>query len=42
MGDSAKALAAALRNGQLRALEGQTHDIAPMALAPVLLDFFGS
>jgi pimeloyl-ACP methyl ester carboxylesterase len=42
MGDAAKALAAALPNGQVRALEGQTHDIAPMVLAPVLLDFFGS
>jgi pimeloyl-ACP methyl ester carboxylesterase len=42
MGDAAKALAAALPNGHLRALEGQTHDIAPLVLAPVLLDFFGS
>ena len=42
MGDAAKALAAALPNGQVRALEGQSHDIAPMVLAPVLLDFFGS
>jgi pimeloyl-ACP methyl ester carboxylesterase len=40
MGDAAKALAAALPNGQVRALDGQTHDIAPMVLAPVLLDFF--
>jgi hypothetical protein len=25
----------------VRALEGQTHDIVPSALAPVLLEFFG-
>jgi pimeloyl-ACP methyl ester carboxylesterase len=41
MTNAAKALAAALPNGLARALEGQAHDIVPMALAPVLLDFFG-
>jgi pimeloyl-ACP methyl ester carboxylesterase len=41
-GNAAKALAAALPSGQVRALKGQTHDIVPMVLAPVLLDFFGS
>jgi pimeloyl-ACP methyl ester carboxylesterase len=41
LGDAAKALAAALPDGRVRSLEGQSHDIVPMALAPVLLDFFG-
>jgi pimeloyl-ACP methyl ester carboxylesterase len=41
MGNAAKALAAALPNGEVRALEGQTHDLAPKALGPVLIDFFG-
>jgi len=41
MGNSAKALAKALPRGQVRALDGQTHDIVPSALAPVLLEFFG-
>jgi pimeloyl-ACP methyl ester carboxylesterase len=41
MGNAAKALAAALPHGQVRALEGQAHDLVPMALAPVLLNFLG-
>jgi pimeloyl-ACP methyl ester carboxylesterase len=41
MGNGAKALAAALPDGHLRALDGQNHDIVPAVLAPVLLDFFG-
>lgn len=41
MGPAAKALADALPNGRARALDGQSHDIAPSALAPVLLEFFG-
>jgi len=41
MGPAAKALAGALPNGQARALDGQSHDIVPSALAPVLLEFFG-
>jgi len=40
MGTAAKALAEAVRDGQVRALDGQTHDIVPTALAPVLLEFF--
>jgi pimeloyl-ACP methyl ester carboxylesterase len=40
MESGAKALAKALPNGQVRALDGQTHDIVPAALAPVLLEFF--
>ena len=38
---AAKATAAALTNAEHRTLEGQTHDVAPDALAPVLVDFFG-
>lgn len=41
MGNAAKALADALPNGHVRTLEGQSHDIVPTALAPVLLEFFG-
>lgn len=41
MGNSAKALAKALPHGQVRALDGQSHDIVPSALAPVLMEFFG-
>jgi pimeloyl-ACP methyl ester carboxylesterase len=42
MGPAAKALAEALPDGHTRVLDGQSHDIAPMALAPVLLEFFGA
>jgi pimeloyl-ACP methyl ester carboxylesterase len=34
--------AAALPKAELRILAGQTHDVAPDALAPVLIDFFAS
>jgi pimeloyl-ACP methyl ester carboxylesterase len=40
IGNAAKALASALPQGRVRGLEGQTHDIVPTALAPVLLEFF--
>jgi pimeloyl-ACP methyl ester carboxylesterase len=40
MYDTAKALSKAIPNAQLRTLEGQTHDVALEALAPVLVDFF--
>jgi hypothetical protein len=36
---AAEALADALPNGQVRILEGQTHDIVPSALGPVLKEF---
>jgi len=39
MSTAAKALAAAIPDGQVHGLEGQVHDIVPEALAPVLLDF---
>lgn len=37
---AALAVAEALPNAQRRTLEGQTHDVAPEALAPVLEEFF--
>ena len=40
MRDAAKAVAAALPRGQGRTLQGQTHDVDPAVLAPVLGDFF--
>lgn len=39
---TALALAGAMLNAQHRTLEGQTHDVQPEALAPVLLEFFGA
>jgi pimeloyl-ACP methyl ester carboxylesterase len=40
MRDTAMALAKAMPNAQYRTLEGQTHDVAPEVLAPVLIEFF--
>jgi ribulose kinase len=37
---AAQALADVLPNAQHRTLEGQTHDVAPEALVPVLKEFF--
>jgi len=37
---TAKALADAIPNAQYRTLEGQTHEVAPEALAPALIEFF--
>ena len=42
MGSAAQTLADALPNAQHRSLEGQTHDIVPAVLAPVLEEFFAS
>src|SRR5256712_6660034 len=42
LGNAAQAVAKAVPAGQVRALDGQTHDIVPEALAPVLVEFFGS
>jgi hypothetical protein len=39
---SAKALAQAMPQAQHRTLEGQTHEVAAEALAPVLVEFFNS
>jgi pimeloyl-ACP methyl ester carboxylesterase len=40
MHTTAVALAAAMPNGQHRTLEGQTHEVASEAIAPVLIEFF--
>jgi len=40
MRNAAQAVADALPNAQRRTLRGQTHDVAPEALAPVLEEFF--
>src|SRR5207302_2070417 len=40
MQNAAQAVAHALPNAKLRTLEGQTHDVAPEVLAPVLAEFF--
>jgi pimeloyl-ACP methyl ester carboxylesterase len=42
MRDTAEALARAIPKSRYRSLEGQTHEVAPDALAPVLIDFFQS
>jgi pimeloyl-ACP methyl ester carboxylesterase len=39
---AAKATADALPKAEHRTLDGQTHDVAPDALAPVLVEFFGT
>jgi pimeloyl-ACP methyl ester carboxylesterase len=41
MGSAANVMAKTLPDGQVRGLEGQTHDIDPNILGPVLLEFFG-
>lgn len=38
--ETSKNLAAALPNAQQRTLAGQTHDVSPEVLAPVLIEFF--
>jgi pimeloyl-ACP methyl ester carboxylesterase len=40
LNDGGHALVEALPHGQLRQLDGQTHDVAPDVLAPALIDFF--
>ena len=40
MHNAAQAVAHALPNAKRRTLEGQTHDVAPEVLAPVLVEFF--
>jgi len=42
VGETAQALADVLPHGQRRTLEGQTHDVAAEAIAPVLEDFFAA
>ncbi|HLV36033.1 MAG TPA: alpha/beta hydrolase [Spirillospora sp.] len=40
MHETARALAASMPNAEHRVIEGQTHDIQPDAIAPVLIEFF--
>src|ERR1700677_1901567 len=40
MPDAARALSQAIPQGQLRTLGGQTHEVIPAVLAPVLVEFF--
>lgn len=42
MGEAAQALARAIPHAQHRILEGQTHEVAPEAIAPVLVAFFNA
>jgi pimeloyl-ACP methyl ester carboxylesterase len=42
MPDAARVLSQAIPQGQLRTLKGQTHEVNPGVLAPVLLEFFTS
>jgi hypothetical protein len=42
MHETAQTLADILPNGQRRTLEGQTHDVAAEAIAPVLEEFFAA
>jgi hypothetical protein len=42
MPDAARVLSQAIPQGQFRTLEGQTHEVNPGVLAPVLVDFFTS
>ena len=40
MSETARAIAGVLSDARRRTLEGQTHDVAPEAIAPVLVEFF--
>ena len=40
MPDAARVLSQAIPQGQLRLLAGQTHEVEPDVLAPVLVEFF--
>jgi hypothetical protein len=42
MHNAAQAVANALPNARCRTLAGQTHDVAPEIIAPVLKEFFES
>src|SRR5262249_40505066 len=41
MPDAARSLSEAIPHGQLQTVEGQTHEVSPIALAPILIKFFG-
>jgi hypothetical protein len=40
MGEAARELAKVIPNARYYVLEGQTHEVAPEAMAPVLVEFF--
>jgi pimeloyl-ACP methyl ester carboxylesterase len=40
MQETAETLAKTFPNGEIRTLEGQSHDVAPQVIAPALTDFF--
>lgn len=40
--ETAKTLSKAIPNVNLKTLDGQTHDVHPDALAPVLVEFFAA
>ena len=40
MPDAARSLSQAIPHGQLRTVEGQTHEVSPNVLAPILVEFF--
>jgi pimeloyl-ACP methyl ester carboxylesterase len=40
--ETAHALAVALPEGRTHIIEGQDHNVAPEAMAPVVTEFFGS
>jgi pimeloyl-ACP methyl ester carboxylesterase len=42
MADTARTLAKTMPAATLRGLDGQTHDVDPVALAPALVEFFGN
>ncbi len=42
MRDTARALSRAMPHAEFRTLEGQTHEVSPTVLAPVLVEFFDS
>ena len=42
MPDTARVLSQLIPQGQLRTLEGQTHEVNPGVLAPVLVEYFTS
>ena len=42
MPETAKTLTKAIPDAKLSTLDGQTHDVRPDALGPVLVQFFGA
>ncbi len=42
MSDTARTLARAIPHAELRTMPGQSHNVSPEALSPVLVEFFAS